>query len=275
MVTTVSTQTVTVQTPIDLPPDLYDLKLAPAGGQVVILEQAFALYTAQPVTTCFFDDFKSGLGKWVKAEDGGEWDIVASDGWEAMTDSPNHPYHSAEQGETVTTTLISQIFDLSNCGTSVLTLKHAHQLSDSDSIYVDFSPDAGSTWHSIFSQTGNDFVEVATVADNEWSRVVTDALTLTINGPQIPTSTTTARLRFRLVANDFGSAKGWLIDEVVIHSAPPTPADMPTPTATPTSTPETPPALASTPTPIATPPITPTPNVNSSIHVYLPLVTKR
>lgn len=225
--TLVNSQTLALQTPLDLPPDLYAFTLIHPGSVPVTMTGAFALYTTKPTaTTCFFDDFNSGLGKWSK-EKPNDWGIVTRDGWEAVTDSPNQPYRSAESGQILTTTLTSQPFDLAACShtnndpdaTPMLSLRHGYQLLANDSIAVALSTDDGLTWHTLLSYGGQNLAEAAELPDNEWSGVKWITTTLNLAAYK---DTTSVRLRFTLVANDFGSAKGWIIDEVNVSPDIPT-----------------------------------------------------
>ncbi len=217
-ITSVNTQTVLAQTPADLPADLYDLELVNAGGMTGTLPNAFAFYTTPPTDTCFFDDFQSGLWKWTAL---GEWGIVTlTSGEEAVTDSPNYPYPSAEDGETLTTTITSQPFDLTTCVNPVLSFQHDYELVVHDWITLEISTDDGATWQPLTGYTGQEVQSLAAVAlDEEWRPVHWQTTSLNLAEGGIAPNATAARLRFTLVADDFASAKGWIIDEVGIESS--------------------------------------------------------
>ncbi|MCB0167529.1 MAG: VCBS repeat-containing protein [Anaerolineae bacterium] len=217
-VTSASTQTLVAQTPISLSADLYDLELTNSGGLTTTLPAAFALYTASSPGVCFFDDFKSGLGRWTVT---GDWDIVPlADSREAVTDSPGHPYPSAEAGSTLTTTITSASFNLAECGSSLLHLQHDYELVTGDQIIVEISSDDGASWQSLATYQGRatQAIALATQAD-EWQQVQWQTLELDLAEASIPLDTTSARLRFTLQVDDFASAKGWIIDEVSVGSS--------------------------------------------------------
>ena len=209
-------QTIEVQTLKDLPADLYDLELTNAGGLTDTLFHAFALNTDLPANACFFEDFKSGLNQWTIS---GDWDIVTlSDGREAVTDSPGNPYSSADKELTLTTTITSQNFNLASCSNPVLSFQHDYELVIHDWITVEISTDNGATWQSLVSFTGQEIQRLAATLEDEWNPNDLQTVTLDLAEAGIPVNTMMALLRFKLVADDFASAKGWVIDEVVIAS---------------------------------------------------------
>jgi hypothetical protein len=218
-VVSVKPQTVTVETLPDLPADLYDLVVGHPGSGTATYPDAFALYTAQP-HACFFDDFNSGLGRWTVS---GEWGIVTlADGREAVTDSPDHPYVSAEEGATLTTTLTSQSFNLAGCANPSLSFQHDYQLVAGDWIMVEISIDDGATWQSLRSYPGQGVEGLTQALADEWPHVQWKTVTLNLAEAGIPSNSAATRLRFILMVDDFASAKGWIIDEVRIE-APSTP----------------------------------------------------
>ncbi|MEZ4732592.1 MAG: FG-GAP-like repeat-containing protein [Caldilineaceae bacterium] len=215
-VSSVSTQMVTVTTPLDLPADLYDLALVHPGSEPITQTAAFALYTASPAQVCFFDDFQSGLGQWHIE---GEWNtILLNNGGEAVTDSPDHPYRSADPGTTLTTALTSQPFDLSNCGQPVLTLRHDYEVLADDWLTVEFSADDGITWSAVLTYTADQVQASAVAVDDEWPIVQWQVVRRNLTELGIPADSTPIRLRLRLTANDIASARGWLIDQLVVSN---------------------------------------------------------
>jgi hypothetical protein len=219
-VSSVSTQAVTAQTPLALPPDLYDLELTNAGGLTATLPGAFALYTAQP-EACFFDDFKSGLGKWSVS---GEWGVVTlGDGREAVTDSPGASYLNAEPGLTRTTTITSASFSLGACPEPTLSFTHDYVIAIGPGGYqdwgvVEISTDDGQTWRTLESFTGGGSYGLVAAAD-EWSQVNWGTAVLDLAQSSVPTDSTTVRLRFNLVVDAEGSDRGWIIDQVAVTSS--------------------------------------------------------
>ncbi len=219
-VTAVEPQMVTIETPNDLPPDLYGVAITNAGGQVAIETEAFALYTAQP-TACFFADFKSGLGKW---DISGEWAVVQAGGQEGVTDSPVASYLNAKTGLTRTTTITSPAFSLAGCPQPVLRFRHDYVLNtgpkQSDWGLVEISDDDGQTWRSLTRYTGGGGYAFKR-AGVEWETVnwLTNSVNLAASG--VPTEATRVRLRFILLVDDTGSDKGWIIDEVSVINDPP------------------------------------------------------
>lgn len=215
-VTGVSSQVVTVKTPLELPVDLYDLEVINAGGLSDTLLAAFALYTAQP-QACFFDDFQSGMGKWATS---GEWGIVRSgDGREAATDSPGASYLNAQPGTTRTTTITSQPFSLLGCTNPALAFAHDYRLAIGPGDYqdwgwVEISTDDGQTWQLLESCTGGGSYVV--IAADEWSQVNWGTEELNLAQAGVPTDSTTVRLRFNLVVDAEGSDRGWIIDQVLV-----------------------------------------------------------
>lgn len=219
----VAPQTATVETPPGLPADLYDLELANAGGLTTTKSDAFALYTTPSPGTCFFDDFKSGLGRWTVT---GEWGVVnLADGREAVTDSPGHPYLSAEEGSTLTTSLTSQSFNLAACANPILTFQHDYRLAIGPAQFqdwgvVEISLDDGATWQPLDRYTGGgSYGPVATAVD-EWPQVQWQPVALNLAAANVPTNATTVRLRFNLTVDAEGSDKGWIFDEVRVGGEP-------------------------------------------------------
>jgi hypothetical protein len=217
-VTSVSTQVVQAIIPWTLPADLYDLELTNAGGLSTTLGNAFALYTPQP-NTCFFDDFASGWGQWIRT---GEWDIVTTDGQEAATDSPEASYLNAEPGLTRTTTITSRSFNLTTCPNPVLSFQHDYRLAIGPAQFqdwgrVEISFDQGQTWSSLASYTGGGSYEPATaMVIDEWSQAQWQTVTINLAEANLPTGSTTVQLRFNLIADAEGSDKGWLLDNVAV-----------------------------------------------------------
>lgn len=56
--------------------------------------------------------------------------------------------------------------------------------------------------------------EAATIVDSEWKEVQWKLQTLSLRDFS---TATTAYLRLHLVVDDFGSAKGWLMDEIAVN----------------------------------------------------------
>jgi hypothetical protein len=215
----VKPDTIVVTTPVTLPPDLYDVTIAHPGSEPATLSDAFAVYTKQPATACFFDDFNSGLGKWTKEPTNSDWGIVfLIDGREALTDSPGHPYASADPGTILTTTLTTQAFDLTACVNPVLTFRHDYELLTNDRIRVDISVDNGLTWQPLAKYTGQAIDVAAAAVDDEWKTVHWQTEVLTLADFGISPNSTQTKLRFTIVTDDFASARGWIIDEIALSS---------------------------------------------------------
>jgi hypothetical protein len=215
-VTSVTSRTMVVETPADLPPDLYDLELTNAGGLTAALPGAFALHTQPETNPCFYDDFKSGLGKW---DASGEWATVTLPGGEEVaTDSPVYPYLGpTPPAVSRTTALTSQVFNLARCSELTLTLRHDYELLAGDWVTVELSADDGATWHPLVGYTGQAARGSASVLeDEEWKHVDWQTVEIDLAQSGVATGTTTARLRFKLVVDDLGAARGWVIDEVSV-----------------------------------------------------------
>jgi hypothetical protein len=193
-----------------------------AGGPTATLDDAFALYTVLPTTTCFFDDFASGWGKWTRTS---EWDIVTVDGNEAATDSPNSSYRNAGKNATRITTITSQPFSLAECSDPVLSFRHDYAIAIGPSQYQDWgkaevSVDDGQTWQTLKSYTGGEGYPAAqATADetDEWIYADTNEEAINLARAGVLTNTTTAQLRFSLIVDAVGSDKGWIIDDVVVR----------------------------------------------------------
>jgi hypothetical protein len=217
----VTSQTVIATTPPGLPADLYDLELVNAGGLAATQEDAFTLTTSRP-GLCFFDDFASGWGKWSRT---GEWDIIATGGEEAATDSPNASYLNAEPGLTRTTTLTSQPFSLATCPNPLLEFRHDYRLAIGPAQFqdwglVELSLDDGQTWQTLASYTGGgSYEKLAAAVVDEWGQTSWQTATLELAETGIPTTSTTTRLRFNLIADAEGSDKGWLLDDISLKSS--------------------------------------------------------
>jgi hypothetical protein len=171
---------------------------------------------------CFFDDFASGWGKWSRT---GEWDIIATGGEEAATDSPNASYLNAEPGLTRTTTLTSQPFSLATCPNPLLEFRHDYRLAIGPAQFqdwglVELSLDDGQTWQTLASYTGGgSYEKLAAAVVDEWGQTSWQTATLELAETGIPTTSTTTRLRFNLIADAEGSDKGWLLDDISLKSS--------------------------------------------------------
>jgi hypothetical protein len=212
----VNTQTIVAATPVTLPADLYDLELRNAGGLTATLVAAFALRAAPPAA-CFFDDFASGWGQWIRT---GEWGIVTVDGDEAATDSPDGSYRTADRNSTRITSITSRPFSLAACAEPVLSFRHDYAIAVGPGPYrdwgrVELSIDGGLTWRPVISYTGGEGYPAALAAADEWDGANWRTVSLAL-----PTAgAATARLRFSLVVDAVGSDKGWLIDDVAVKPA--------------------------------------------------------
>ncbi|MEZ4831268.1 MAG: hypothetical protein R2873_04550 [Caldilineaceae bacterium] len=208
----VTSQTVTAELPSALPADLYDIELTLRGGVPVTSTAAVAVYTRLPETACLFEDFHSGLGRWQLA---GNWGTVRAGDVEGVTDSPGVAYPSAPPGQTLTATLTSRPFDLSACADAQLTLHHALDLLPNDVATIEITTDGGQNWVSVYQQAGT-ALAVRAAQDDEWTGIPLQTTVVDLSTAGIPLDATTAQLRLRLMVDDRGSGRGWLVGEIVV-----------------------------------------------------------
>ncbi|MBV7333441.1 VCBS repeat-containing protein [Chloroflexi bacterium TSY] len=209
----ISPTQVVAETPIDLPASLYDLVIEHPGSVPDIYPNAFALRTARP--TCFFDDFESGTGLWNIA---GDWGIVTLNGDKVMSDSPNFPYRSADVGaEPMVTSLTSQPFSLSRCPEAALVFRHDQELIQGDQLAVEVSADAGASWQTLKTYKGRAAPIQAAMLDDEWKHAVWRTTEVDLTGLG---ADATIQVRFKLETDDFASARGAILDEVMVTPRP-------------------------------------------------------
>jgi hypothetical protein len=192
----------------------------PGGPAVSPAPGTFALY--DPAQACFYDFFESGAGKW---ERDGDWDIVTlPSGEQAMTDSPAGPYKGASdydsEAVTHTTYITSQAFSLTGCPNALLTFRHDYVIDDrapsQDLGRAEISLDGGVTWTGLASYSGGGPLgfRAQDIESSEWTDVQWQDVAIALNA-----YTGTVRMRFSLEVDQDYSAKGWLIDDVIVQSS--------------------------------------------------------
>jgi hypothetical protein len=151
----------------------------------------------------FFDDFESGLGKWLVS--GRDWALVESDyrsAGHSITDSPSGDY-PVNAYSTIT---LAHPIDLTATTTPILSFWTVYNLNGDDGYvdygYVEVSDDGGLTW------TGLPGCEFA-YTTSTWTQVLFD-LSAYKSKPIL--------IRFHLVDDARrGQADGWYIDDVAIY----------------------------------------------------------
>jgi hypothetical protein len=217
-VTSISPIAVTAVISAGLEPGEYQVRLTNGDGGTSIAPGRFALYT--PSSARFYDFFESGSGKWQRS---GEWSIVElPDGQHAMTDSPAGPYQNAASPASTRTTQITSVpFSLDGLDNPVLSFRHDYVLarvgSSQDVGSVELSSDDGASWTTLASYRGGGIygagVRRQATSASEWVEVNWKNVTLDLSQFH-----GTVRLRFRLEVDRAASDKGWLIDDVSVHS---------------------------------------------------------
>jgi hypothetical protein len=197
----------------------------PGGPAVSPKPGTFALY--DPAEACFYDFFESGAGKW---ERGGDWDIaILPTGERAMTDSPAGNYDSAPlPAVTHTTYITSQAFSLADCPNPLLTFHHDYNIlnftaewgSSQDIGQVEISADGGATWIELTNYSGGGPLGMKTPSaeSSEWADVQWQDIAIRLQAALGSTYTGTVRLRFGLEVDQHYSAKGWVVDDVIVQS---------------------------------------------------------
>jgi len=142
-----------------------------------------------------------------------------------MTDSPTGPYKDAgDYGVgivTYTTAITSQAFDLSGCAHPVLTFRHDYRIAQGDICRVEISTDGGTVWTELGRYpTGAGAGGLATeaVSSPEWADANWKDVEISLSP-----YTGTVRLRFSLEADRDYSARGWVLDDMLVRSGGATP----------------------------------------------------
>jgi hypothetical protein len=191
----------------------------PGGGVISPTPGVFVLY--EPADACFYDTFESGAGKWQRD---GDWAIaVLPQNQRSMTDSPEGNYDGATPpAVTQTTHITSQPFSLSGCPAPMLSFRHdyviAHVGASQDAGLVEISADGGATWTELGSYSGGGVygpVHVPALESSEWTNAEWKDVTIDLSA-----FTGTVQLRFGLLVDRDVSDKGWVIDDVTVHSGP-------------------------------------------------------
>jgi len=155
---TISTHTVVASLPITMTPDEYQLSVRNGDGGETAATTSLTLLPRRAL--CFYDDFSSGPNQWTRS---GDWAIVRlPSGRRALSDSPAGPYkdasHYADGTQTIYTTTVTALVDLTNCANPILTFDHIYQLAETptgqDRALVQSSTD-GQSWTTLLTYPGS------------------------------------------------------------------------------------------------------------------------
>jgi hypothetical protein len=188
----------------------YQVRVVNGDGGMSPTPGIFALY--DPADACFYDFFESGAGKWTRS---GDWEITSlPNGEQVMTDSPAGPYKSAVDygAVTYTTAITSPLFSLAGCSSPALYFEHAFAIAPNDAGRIEISAD-DVTWQTLATYANNSASLEAQHQSLEWADVALQQIVLGLNA-----YTGTVRLRFSLEVDQDISAKGWVLDNVVVRS---------------------------------------------------------
>jgi len=222
-----------VELPNTLIQQPYSLTLINGDGTASPVDLPLTVLRApQNPQECFFDEFEAGMGQW---QTDGAWDIVQlPDGSHGLTDSPGGSYTNAPKPTTtLTSTVTSRPFDLTNCPNGTLTLRHAYVIAQGtdpdeaigvhqDWAKVEIRTTISNTWAALIEFSGGGVypptqVEAADVATNgdEWRNVPFRNKEVSLQG-----YSGLAQLRFTLQSDRNVTDKGWAIDDMQITAVP-------------------------------------------------------
>jgi hypothetical protein len=198
------------------------------GGAKVSNPGTFALFA--PEEAGFYDFFESGVSKWQVS---GDWGIVIlPSGERAMTDSPAGAYRNAgdyRAGLTsYTSTITSQPFDLSGCANPTLTFRHDYVLAkvgaSQDVGRIEISSDDGVTWNELAMYTGGGIfgISQSDTSSPEWGNANWQSGQVNLSA-----YTGTIRLRLSLTVDAEASARGWIVDDLMVAGGAPAPPAQP------------------------------------------------
>jgi hypothetical protein len=198
------------------------------GGAAASNSGKFALF--DPAQACFYDFFESGSSKWSLS---GDWDIVITpSGERAMTDSPAGPYRNAgDYGPGLisqTTTITSLPFSLVNCANPELTFRHDYVLAkvgnSQDLGRVEISSDDGASWTKLVEYSGGGIFGITPTdaSASEWAEVNWQNVAISLDA-----YTATVRLRLSLTVDAEASARGWIVDNLMVAEGSPAPPTQP------------------------------------------------
>jgi hypothetical protein len=213
--------TITAQVPPGLPQGMYNIRVTNGDQNTSSEVGIFGLYPPKSATSCFADWFGSGPNRWQVS---GDWGIVAlPDGEQAMTDSPAGNYRSAPATTPRrTTSITSRVFDLSECSHPVLAFRHdyvfAKHGNSEDLGNVELSLDQGATWVTLASYSGGRIY--GSSEQRSQDAPLTEWLDTDWKDARLDLSRYTgmAQVRFTLSVDQYGADRGWIIDDIAVHS---------------------------------------------------------
>lgn len=165
---------------------------------------------------CFAEQFNSGLGNW---QLDGPWAMTTlADGTRVLDDSPGQSYDQAVPPSTRLTTTITlrSPIDLSTCNNPVLHINHDYIFAPgNDHGLVEVSRDGGNTWQTIadFTDAARDVPTVAPLS-SEWLDAHIQPQEISLTSYQ----TNRLHLRLRVVVDQRGSERGWIVDALTIQA---------------------------------------------------------
>ena len=177
----------------------YDDALTAAGDSVTVIATAGLVREK----TIFADNAENGNQGWIAS---GAWAVTtlrAASATHSWTDSPAGSYASSSDSS-----IISPLFDLTGLSEVMLTFAQSYDLEFRyDYGLVEYSIDEGATWTKAAALTGRQ-------AEFRQAQISLPALA----------GQSRARIRFRLLTDQAGTADGWYVDDISLTARSASPA---------------------------------------------------